>query len=73
MPKTVASATEPDLRICRQAHVSSPGRAVQARNLRKDLAPQELVPVPAALLGFADLHDDFVDRFLQAVSQRFEV
>ncbi len=38
-----------------------------------DLAPQELVAVPPALLGFADFHDDFVDRLLQAVTERFDV
>ena len=54
-------------------HVRTLGRAVQARNLRKDLAPQEMVAVPAALLGFADFHDDLVDRLFQAVSQRLEV
>ncbi len=51
----------------------SPGRTEQAINLRMDLTPQELVPVPPALLGFADLYDDFVDRLFQAVSQRLEV
>ena len=51
----------------------SPGRAVQARNLRKDLAPQEPVAVPPALLGLADLHDDFVDRLLQALAKGLEV
>ena len=54
-------------------HVCPPGRAVQARNLRKDLAPQELVAVPSALLGFADLHDNFVDRLLQTLAKGLEV
>jgi len=49
------------------------GKQYRLETCGKISPPQELVPVPAALLGFADFHDDFVDRLLQAVSQRLEV
>ncbi len=38
-----------------------------------DLPAEEPIAVAPALLGFADLHDDFVARLPQAVSQCLEV
>ncbi len=55
------------------SHVCPPGRAVQARNLRMDLTAEEAVAVAPALLGFADLDQDPVDRPLQAFAEGLKV
>ena len=38
-----------------------------------DLAAEEPIVVPSALLGVADFHDDLVDCLLEAVAKRFDV